>query len=307
MDTMLHDAVLGVDLGKTSCRIRVSAAEDVLAEVTGPGAPGLADDAGDELAFEAIVTLTDTIDPDVLARIGAVGIGAAGVEAHPDAARSLAKRVSERFHAPTAIINDALLAHLGAFGGGPGTILIAGTGAIAFSLDASGLPRQVDGWGPLLGDDGGGRWIGQEGIKAALRELDGRSGPTSLTQAAEQLAGELRALPAWVSRTGEEARQLASFAPVVIQHAEDGDAVAQSIVEAAAEHLANTAKAASTPAQPVCIVGGLFDNSYFHRTLLAVLTRHGISNVNPIGNPLDGAARIATVSTFPHETRTIRV
>jgi glucosamine kinase len=304
---MLHDAVLGVDLGKTSCRLRVIAAEDVLAEMAGPGAPGLADDSGEELAVAAVLALTDTIDGDVLARVGAVGIGAAGGEAHPDAARSLAKQISEQLHAPTAVINDALLAHLGAFGGGPGTIVITGTGAIAYGLDESGRPRQVDGWGPLLGDDGGGRWIGQEGLKAALRELDGRSGPTTLTKAAAQLAGDLRSLPVWVSRTGQDARQLASFAPVVIQHAEDGDAVARSIVEASAEHLVDTARAASNPGQPICVVGGLFTAPYFQRVLLTALTREGISVVEPIGDPLDGAVRIATDSTLPHETRTFRV
>jgi N-acetylglucosamine kinase-like BadF-type ATPase len=304
---MLHDAVLGVDLGKTSCRLRLIAAEGVLVEIAGPGAPGLADDSGDELALAAVLALTDTVDGDVLARVGAVGIGAAGAEAHPDAARSLAKRISEQFHAPTAVINDALLAHLGAFGGAPGTILITGTGAIAFGLDQSGRPRQVDGWGPLLGDDGGGKWIGQEGLKAALRELDGRSGPTSLTKAAERLAGDLRALPVWVSRTGQDARQLASFAPVVIRHAEDGDPVARSIIEASAVHLVDTARAASIPGEPVCVVGGLATDPYFHRVLLAALTREGIAVVEPIGDPLDGAVRIATDSTLPHETRTFRV
>lgn len=304
---MLHDAVLGVDLGKTSCRVRVTAAEGVLVEIAGPGAPGLAEDSGEDLALEAIFALTRSLEPSLRARISAVGIGAAGAEAGSDATLSLAKRVSDHFCAPTAVLNDGLLAHLGAFGGGPGTVLITGTGAIAFSLDSHGLPRQVDGWGPLLGDDGGGRWIGQEGIRSALRGYDGRAGSTSLTQAAERLAGDLRALPLWVSGSGQYARQLASFAPIVLQHAQDGDQVAASIVGLAAEHLAGTVRAANKPIQPVCIVGGLLDHAYFRRTLLTAFARHGISVVNPIGTPLDGAARIATTSTYPHETRTIRV
>ena len=303
----MDSTVLGVDLGKTSCRIRVTAGTLVLAETSGPGAPGLADESGEDLAFDSISTLTDRLEPALLGRIDAVGIGAAGVEAGPDAARSLAKRVSEAMSAPTALINDALLAHLGGFGGGPGTILITGTGAVAFSLDAAGLPRQVDGWGPLLGDDGGGRWIGQEGIKAALRQHDRRAGPTSLTVAAERLAGDLRALPAWVSGTGQDARRLASFAPVVIDHALGGDPVAASIVERAAEHLAATVEAANDPAQPVCVVGGLCDHPYFRRALLSALDSHGVSVVNPLGSPLDGAVLIATKSMFTHETRTIRV
>lgn len=307
MDTMVHDAVLGVDLGKTSCRIRLTVGPDVVAEYAGPGAPGLADDSGEDLAFNAISHLTNALDADRLSRISAIGVGAAGVESGPDAAQSLAKRLSESLSAPTALINDALLAHLGAFGGGPGTILITGTGAIAFTLGTTGPPRQVDGWGPLLGDDGGGRWIGQEGIKAALRDLDGRAGSTSLTHAAEKLAGDLRALPAWVTRTGQDARRLASFAPIVIEQAQGGDPVAVSIVTQAAEHLVRTVEAADGRHQPLCVVGGLYDHPHFRQTLLTALARHDLTVVERLGTPLDGATLIATTSTYPHESRTIRV
>lgn len=301
------DAVLAVDLGKTSCRVRVTAGTEVLAEVAGPGAPGLAEVHGEDLAFTAITDLVTQLDAPVRQPVAAIGIGAAGVEASPDASQSLAKRVSESLGAPTALINDALVAHVGAFGGGPGTVLITGTGAIAFSYDAAGELRQVDGWGPLLGDDGGGRWIGQEGIKAALRDADGRATSTSLTRAAADLAGDLRALPHWVSSTGHDARRLASFAPTVLAHAQDGDPIAAEIARHAAAQLTKTVEAANGREQKVCIVGGLYDHPYFRGILDAALAERGITATAPLGSPLDGAALIATTSTFPHESRIFRV
>lgn len=301
------DAVLAVDLGKTSCRVRVTAGTETLVELAGHGAPGLAEARGEDLAFTAITDIVGQLDEPVRQRIRAIGIGAAGVEASPDASQSLAKRISESIGAPAALINDALVAHVGAFGGGPGTVLITGTGAIAFSFDPTGVLRQVDGWGPLLGDDGGGRWIGQEGIKAALRDADGRSTSTSLTQAAADLSGDLRALPHWVSATGQDARRLASFAPTVLTHAQTGDPIAAEIVQRAAAQLTKTVEAADGRKQKVCIVGGLYDHPYFRGVLDAALAERGITAADPLGSPLDGAALIATTSTFPHESRIFRV
>lgn len=307
MTNPLRDAVLSVDLGKTSCRVRLSRGTEVLWEGYGKGAPGLFAANGEELAFRAIDALARNLEPTQRDAIGAIGIGSAGVEAGRDAALALAKRVATEYSAPTALINDALAAHVGAFAGGPGTILIAGTGAIAFGLDRAGQLRQVDGWGPQLGDEGGGRWIGRQGLLAALRDHDGRASFTSLTQAATALAGDLAALPQWVSASGHEARQLASFAPTVLDHAQAGDATAVDIVSRAAGLLARTASAAASDHAPLCVVGGLFTHPYFHRMLLEALPTQGLSAGEPVGSALDGAILVATDSTLPHESRVIRV
>ncbi|MFD5651250.1 hypothetical protein [Streptomyces sp. NPDC127039] len=60
----------------------------------------------------------------------------------------------------------------------------------------------VDGWGPLLGDDGGGARIGTAGLRAALRAHDGRGPDTVLLDAAAGLFGDLERLPTTVGRDG---------------------------------------------------------------------------------------------------------
>jgi N-acetylglucosamine kinase-like BadF-type ATPase len=55
-------------------------------------------------------------------------------------------------------------------------VIVAGTGAIALAASDAGWAR-ADGWGPMLGDDGGGYWIGRRALALALREHDGRAAP----------------------------------------------------------------------------------------------------------------------------------
>ncbi|WP_158253005.1 N-acetylglucosamine kinase [Cryobacterium sp. Y62] len=292
---------LAVDLGKTSCRVRVSTGSVVVSAFDGAGAPGLADDDGVDLAFRAILGAVAGLGAGLgagLAGISQFGVGAAGVEAAPEAARRLLWLVRERFGVPVAMISDGLAAHLGAFDGGPGTVLIAGTGAVVFSVDAQGV-RQVDGNGPWLGDDGSGRWIGQQGLRAVLRAHDGRGPATLLTGEAARLAGSVEALPGWVSAAGTPARTLASFAPVVLNFASAGDAVAMAIVEEACQLLAASCAAAGSLS--VCAVGGLTAHPYFLERLAS-----GLTLVPPLGDALSGAALIAGRRDLLHEERTIR-
>ncbi len=62
------------------------------------------------------------------------------------------------------VISDAEAAHLAAFGGRPGLLLIAGTGSVAFS-GRPGAFRRTGGLNPVSGDPGSGRWLGRQYLK----------------------------------------------------------------------------------------------------------------------------------------------
>ena len=189
-----------------------------------------------------------------------------------------------------AVTSDAVIAHAGALNGQPGVVLIAGTGVVALAIDADGALCTADGWGPWLGDEGGGGWIGAAGLRAALRAHDGRGPSTVLLDAARARFGAPETWPTQL--TGAAA--LASFAPDVL--AADGDAAALAIVNAAADALAATARAAGNG--PVAMVGGL----------AAVLEGLGVLReqldlVPAAGDALDGALRLAAI----HQPHVIRV
>ncbi len=273
--------ILAVDLGKTSCR---AAARGRRAE--GAGAPGLAAPGGVRAAEAAILAVAGKLARD-FGPVDEVIVGAAGALAAPDAARALAGALLASLRAQRiAVTSDAVIAHAGALDGQPGVVLVAGTGVVALAIDANGALRTADGWGPSLGDEGGGTWIGAAGLRAALRAHDGRGPSTTLLAAASARFGAPETWPAQLT----DAAALASFAPDVL--AAEGDAAAMAIVSAAAEALAATARAAGHG--PVAMVGGLAGV----RAL-----REQLDLIPAAGDALYGALRLGAI----HEPHVIRV
>jgi len=269
--------ILAVDLGKTSCR---AAAAGRRAE--GAGAPGLAAPGGVRAAEAVILAVARELGP-----VDEVIVGAAGALAAPGAARALGDALLASLRAErVAVTSDAVIAHAGALNGEPGVVLIAGTGVVALAIGADGALRTADGWGPWLGDEGGGAWIGAAGLRAALRAHDGRGPYTTLLDAARARFGAPENWPAQL--TGAAA--FASFAPDVL--ATDGDAAALAIVSAAAKALAATARAAGDG--PVAMVGGLAG---------VEVLREQLDLVPTAGDALDGALRLEAI----HEPHVIRV
>jgi glucosamine kinase len=145
------------------------------------------------------------------------------------------------------LCGDEEIALDAAFAGGPGILVIAGTGAIAIGRAPNGDLHRAGGWGPILGDEGSGFWIGLESIRAALRgqdriNLGGTS--TCLLREIEQhwnltSLADLVALANQRADAQRPAPDFASLAPVVARCAEQGDALALGVLERAGDELAD--------------------------------------------------------------------
>lgn len=298
---------MAVDLGKTSCRLRVTLTETSPVEHQGPGAPGLADGSGLDAAFHAICGVVDLLDTRIIAQSSSLAIGAAGVESDRDAAERLARRLRDRFALPVVIASDIVTAHIGALSGCQGTVLVAGTGAVAYGINAAGYATRSDGWGPWLGDEGSGRWIGQHGLSAALRALDGRGPHTSLNTAALALGVDAAALPRLIAADAQPAQRLAAFAPIMLSHAASGDVIAAEIVDEATTLLSATAAAARV-GNDIHVLGGLVANAYFRERLTRALDTYALTLISPPdGDALAGALLLAQRTDLPHERYAIRV
>jgi N-acetylglucosamine kinase-like BadF-type ATPase len=59
-----------------------------------------------------------------------------------------------------------------AFDDGPGVVVIAGTGSIAYGRDRQGRTVRAGGWGFAIGDEGSAHWIGRTAVSAVLRAAD---------------------------------------------------------------------------------------------------------------------------------------
>ncbi|MEU0899469.1 N-acetylglucosamine kinase [Streptomyces massasporeus] len=226
--------------------------------------------------------------------VGATGLASLGDGLRAELPGALAREWGVR---RVALAADAVTAYVGALGPRPGAVIAGGTGLIAIGTDLTGW-RRADGWGHLLGDCGGGAWIGRAGLEAALRAHDGREGGSAaLLACAEAVFGPVAGLPGALYPRPDRPAVLASFAPRVAACA-DEDPVAAGILRAAARHMADSAAAVCPSDGEPCIAltGGLFKlGDPLLDPLDEELERRlpQVRRVPAEGDPLHGSVRIA--------------
>jgi glucosamine kinase len=135
------------------------------------------------------------------------------------------------------VCGDDEIALDAAFRGGPGILVIGGTGAVVVGRTRNGAKMTAGGWGPAIGDEGSGWWIGREAVREAFRALD-RGEPTGLLDAIQRVWGA-RDLGEVVGLANQRpGPDFAALAPVVAQRAEGGDEVAEQVLICAGRELA---------------------------------------------------------------------
>ncbi|MEN1967378.1 BadF/BadG/BcrA/BcrD ATPase family protein [Lentibacillus sp. N15] len=123
--------------------------------------------------------------------------------------------------------------------GKPGMVQIAGTGAISFGINQHRHRERVGGWGYLLGDEGSGYAIGQQGIIAVLKAYDGRGEQTILTKIVSQYFGVARGeeIIQHVYSSAIPKVEIAAAAKLVFQAYKQNDPVAKEIIHRASREL----------------------------------------------------------------------
>jgi N-acetylglucosamine kinase-like BadF-type ATPase len=257
--------VLGIDAGgtKTVCLLADEHGH-VISQSRGGGANL---QASGELEVEKVLhaVMEEAIGERDL-QPAAICLGIAGVDRDADAAavRGIMRRIG--FKARTLVVNDALIALVAGAGEQPGVVIVAGTGSIAYGRDAAGRAARAGGWGYVLGDEGGGFWIGRAALNAVVRQFDGRGPATMLTDmviAAMHLTKPSDLVHA-VYAGGLHRYAIAGIVPVVQRAAEDGDAVAADIISRASMELAVAASSVVTRLEmrgerfPTLLSGGVF-------------------------------------------------
>ena len=183
------------------------------------------------------------------------GLGLAGLVTSLGADRIAAAKLP---FASVTSDNDAYVACMGAFGGGDGGIVIAGTGSIGFALIGD-TRHMVGGWGFALGDHGSGAWTGHHAVRRAALAIDGLLQPTPLIDTVLTKVGQTRfELSRWSERATP--KDYGQMAPLVFESASKGDVVGMTIVIEGAQAISNLARALlSRGAGRVCLLGGLKD------------------------------------------------
>jgi glucosamine kinase len=253
---MADTLFIGIDGGGTHCRARI---RDGAGRLLGEGTGGPANlRLGPEVAMASIVaaakaaSVAGGLSDSDLTR-AAVGLGMAGAI---DDARNGALLSQPHPFPSVAIDTDAYIAWLGAFAGGDGAILILGTGSAGLAVVKS-QRFNVGGWGNVISDDASGNEIGKHAIRRALWALDGMAPMTDL---AKTILDRFDHQPPKLVTWADQARptDFAQLAPLVLDHAAKGDAMAVAVIEAAAEGAARIADRLLGVGAPVlCLLGGL--------------------------------------------------
>jgi N-acetylglucosamine kinase-like BadF-type ATPase len=244
--------------------------------------------------------------------VATAAIGCAGLVTLGEAVRELLPEAVARCVGTDRVIlcPDLLTSYLGGLGWQPGAVVAAGTGAVALGTDLRGRWRRVDGWGYLVGDSGGGSWIGRYGLDAALRAHDGRTGGSPLLlDRLRYRFGEPAALARELACRPERAALLASFAPEVLAAADGGDARSVEIVGRAGTHLAESVVAALLPGGTrITALGGPVTASRLLSGRFAAevhALRPDVEVCAPAGTGVDGAVLLAAAGDLPSGSEVI--
>ncbi|GAB3567660.1 N-acetylglucosamine kinase [Spelaeicoccus albus] len=294
-------SICAIDVGGTGSRIRIDGGAGRRIEFAGPGihvAAGGPDIAGLVAALRQPVR--DALDRLALRAVDAAAVGQSGLlmlgRRSPDVHAGLARITGARV---TVVASDALTSLVGAVGYRPGAVVAAGTGCIGFGTDLASVWNRVDGWGHVLGDEGGGSWIGKKGLQAALRAHDGRpDGSPELRRCMLERFGPPDALTSALYSATDRAGMLAAFATDTADAARAGDDAARRIWAEAGVRLARCAAAALNGgvAPIVAFTGGITGSSDLYADALAgelSERRPDADVVDAAGSALDGAAALA--------------
>jgi glucosamine kinase len=279
--------VLGLDIGGSSSRARLSAGGHIVAEAAGRGA-------------NVAVIAPRLVEARVTALIGELGspqpvaccAGVAGAEV-PEGRQRMERLLHDLLPgARVQVVHDTRLI-LAAAGLETGIVLIAGTGSVAYGRDSQGRELRVGGWGWMLGDEGSGVWIVREAAREVLRRRDAGEPLGVLGEAMLQAARaqDVAALSGKLHGLREPGRWAALARAVFASAARDG--AAGDVIERAAAGLyalVEQVQGRLAVQGPVVMAGGLILNQPLLET--AVRTRIG-GAVRLQAPPVEGAVRIA--------------
>ncbi len=272
----------GIDGGQSSTTAVVGDADG---RVLGRGSAGPADEVGCDARS---TRLKDALEGALAAALDDAGLPrdtrfeaiVAGVSGYAGASVGIAPGFNA---ARVRLMHDAPIAHVGALGGGPGVIVIAGTGSVVYGVGAAGRAVTVGGLGYVFGDEGSAFGI----ARRAIREADENG---ALRRRAAAFFGEASALDvARAVYAGRISRdRVAAFAAELLAVPDaDVERLVDAEVAALARQIAR-AKAMVAASGPVAATGGMTRDAYYMKRLGRL-----VDLVAPLDDPAIGALSMA--------------
>lgn len=258
--------VLGVDAGGSATRAVLVQDGEILARFEEPPLNVLLQTDADE-RLAALITASGA---------AAAGLGLAGLRGRAEAAE-MGRRLRIATGVDVVVVDDTEATLVGAFGDGPGIVVIAGTGSNALGRDHEGRTARAGGYGFLVGDEGSAYWFASQALRAALHSHD-RTGPKSEALEAAVTAEyglDFEAIVCLVYSDPADRQLLARLARTVM--ALEHEPVMTAILDAGSDCLVALAQVVRaelltdhrTGDLPIAMHGGVFHNPYVRRRFVA--------------------------------------
>jgi N-acetylglucosamine kinase-like BadF-type ATPase len=229
------NAVLGIDAGGTRTRGSIVDGDRVLAFAEHGSIKRLR--VGAEAAEEHLRALLS----ELFAQAGVQGVRAACAGVASSTMPGVKEWITAVFDdfgvEQSEIVGDEVIALDAAFKGGPGILLIAGTGSNCVGRAPDGSRESAGGWSSRLGDEGSGYWIGLHALRRALAAYD-REEPTRILDTVGRIWGTSTLDELVNIGDSTPGPDFAALAPAISQLAEEGDTVAGGVLKQAAADLA---------------------------------------------------------------------
>jgi|GEM_PF-5579276 len=179
----------------------------------------------------------------------------------------------------TIVMSDLELIMRSSFKNQDGIVIICGTGSSAIGIVKDKDIVRVDGWGHLLGDRASGYWLSLLALRQAVIDFDHSGIPNKLLREAfkffkvKDVRGVLSALHKENSK-----KIIASFAPIVINMAEQGERISKYSLNKCLENLGEITSLIYSKTgritDNIVLSGGLFNNKYFLKLSKKIIRKH---------------------------------
>ena len=232
---------LALDVGGTKTEYVLADEARELARVRGGTIKRMRTDAGSaQENFDAAVAEIERTSGIRMKDVARSCVGAAGVTV-PLVTDWLRQAFHERIGGELILLGDVEIALDAAFFGGPGVLVMAGTGSNVAGRTSNGKLTTAGGWGPALSDQGSGARIGSQGLRDAALAFDEQR-ETMLLPAILNVWGlnDFNDLVGYANQIPSP--DVTKLAPVVVECAAQGDAVAKGVLRREAEELAHLAR-----------------------------------------------------------------
>ncbi|MDR3564978.1 MAG: BadF/BadG/BcrA/BcrD ATPase family protein [Negativicutes bacterium] len=229
-----------------------------------------------------------------------ISLGLAGVDRPRDREQINTALDNLKLDCRLLVNNDAVIALAAGLGKAEGIVLIAGTGSIAYGVNAAGGAVRAGGWGHVASDEGSGYDIGRQALQRGIMAWEGRDKPTVLlAKIMEYIAvDDMDGLIQFIYHPDTDKAAIAALTEVVAAAARQGDAVASEILLAAADALSDLVKSVISRGftgagqVEVCTFGGVVNHIPLIRQRLAERLAGQAQMVQTDREPVWGALQL---------------